>query len=198
MIHQFYHWLHVIHDGGTAAGWVGFLLLIIVNFIPVIPIPMIAAAVGAVFSLGPALLITWSGAALGAILKFLLERLLLQKHALKLLNHFAMTETVLAFLEKNGFAAVLITRLIPVFPSSLVNLAGAVARISISTFVWATLLGKLPVMMTFTFAGNQLRHHFWGSVALIGSYTVIVLIASMKLKNSLKRKKEERKRIDAS
>lgn len=196
MIHQLEHWLALIHDGGATAAWIGFFLLIVVNFIPVIPIPVIAAAVGAVFSFEPALLIAWGGASAGAILKFLIERTFLQKYALKLLSHFAMTEAVLAFLEKNGFLAVLVTRLIPVFPSSLVNLAGAVAKIPIQTFIWGTLLGKLPTMMTFTLAGNQLRHHLWSSVSLIVVYTAIVLVATLKLRAALKNKGDRVKPMD--
>lgn len=196
MIPQFHHWLILIHDGGSSAALIGFFLLIAVNFIPVIPIPVIAAALGAVFNFVPALLIAWGGASVGAILKFLLERLLLQKHALKLLSQFAMTESILAFLEKNGFLAVLVTRLIPVFPSSLVNLAGAVARISTRTFVIATLIGKFPTMVAFTLAGNQLRHHLWLSILLIGIYTLVVVAASLKLRTVLRNRTRQVESFD--
>jgi len=180
------HWLQLIHQGGVFAAGVGFVLLIVVNFIPVLPIPLIAATVGAVFDFWPALLIAWGGATAGAILKFWIERTFLQKQALRLLSHFAMTEVILNFLEKNGFLAVLATRLIPVFPSSIVNLAGAVARIPTRTFVWATVIGKLPTMMAFTLAGNELTHHPWTAVALIVIYGAVVVIASFKLRAALR------------
>lgn len=180
------HWLQLIHQGGLLAAVIGFVLLIVVNFVPVLPIPLIAATLGAVFDFWPALLVAWGGATAGAILKFWIERTFLQKHALKLLSHFAMTEVILNFLEKNGFLAVLVTRLIPVFPSSIVNLAGAVARIPTRTFVWATLIGKLPTMMAFTLAGNEFKHHPWTAAALIVIYGGVVVIASFKLRAALR------------
>ena len=183
---MFHHWLLLIHEGGTASAWVGFVLLIAVNFIPVIPIPVIAAALGAVFPFWIALVVAWSGASLGALFKFGLERVFLQKHALRWLRHFSMAAPLLVFLERNGFLAVLITRLIPVFPSSIVNLAGAVARIPSSTFIWATLIGKFPTMAAFTLAGNQAGQHPWLTGVWIVLYSVILWLVAVRLRRELR------------
>ena len=182
----FTHWTSVVAQGSATAAWYAFALLVAVNFIPVIPIPVIAAAAGAVFHFWVAFLVAWGGAAVGAILKFLLERVLLQRHLLKLSGRFRISQTVLAFLEQHGFTAILITRMIPVFPSSVINLAGAVAKIPIRTFVVATLMGKLPTMLAFTLAGSQLRRHLWTTVALVALYGALMVLAGWRLRLRLR------------
>ena len=153
---------------------IGFLLIVFVSFVPVLPIPLIAAAVGAVSPLIPAVLATWLGASFGALLKFFLERLVFLRPVNNYLSRYSYWRSLVRFVDRQGFYAVLITRLIPVFPSSVVNTAGAVTGVSVAAFVYATLLGKLPTMVVFTVAGSQVLHHFWRTVAWLSVYGVLI------------------------
>jgi len=191
-IHHWYGWIHhwygLIHQGGLFAAVVGFLLIVFVSFVPLLPIPLIAGAVGAVIPLVPAILSTWAGACVGALLKFFIERLLLRRPAQLWLRRYESWQGLVGFLDRNGFYAVLVTRLIPVFPSSLVNTAGAVTGISVRAFVFATLIGKLPTMVVFTVAGAQITTHFWRTMGWLSVYGVAVGLATWWLGRTLHRR----------
>jgi len=47
-------------------------------------------------------------------------------------------------------------RLIPLFPFSIVNLAGAFFGVSFSAFVWTTFIGMIPSVLVYTEAGRGL------------------------------------------
>ena len=170
------HWLAMIHQGGWAAGLIGFGLIIAVSFVPVLPIPMIAAAVGAVLPLGCAVVVTWSAATVGAWLKFFGVRFLFQKHALTMVQRYQRVAQVARLFERNAFLAILVLRLIPIFPSSIINVAAAVTRTPISTFTIATAVGKLPTMLVFTMAGNQLHAHGWTTVIIVAAYVLVITL----------------------
>lgn len=193
MFSSIHHWYILIQQGGLLAGAVGFGLIVIVSFVPLLPIPLIAGAVGAVIPLLPAVLSTWAGACVGALLKFFIERLVLRRPVQQWLRRYKMWQSLVDFLDRNGFYAVLTTRLIPVFPSSVVNTAGAVTGISVSAFVWATLLGKLPTMVVFTVAGAQIQTHFWRTMGWLSVYGVAVGLAMWWLGQVLRRKETDSK-----
>jgi uncharacterized membrane protein YdjX (TVP38/TMEM64 family) len=180
-----HHWLGLIAQGRDA-GMIGFWLIVFVSFVPILPIPVIAAAVGAVSNVWIAILVTWGAATVAAIAKFLLERWLLYDPATRLLKRMRGWEKIVAFVGKNGFFAVLLTRAIPFIPSSVINTAGALTGVGIWTFIWATALGKLPTMVVFTVAGNQLRHHLWLGIILLIAYLTLILAASWFVKRRLK------------
>jgi uncharacterized membrane protein YdjX (TVP38/TMEM64 family) len=57
----------------------------------------------------------------------------------------------------NAFSYLLFLRFVPVFPFWLVNLASALARISIKTFVLATFIGVIPLTAVYSFVGASLN-----------------------------------------
>ena len=59
-------------------------------------------------------------------------------------------------LERDGFSYLLALRLIPLFPFWLVNLAPALVRMPLRTFVGATLLGIVPGTFVFASVGAGL------------------------------------------
>ncbi|MEB1807401.1 MAG: VTT domain-containing protein [Bacillaceae bacterium] len=105
-----------------------------------------------VFSLIPFLLLTmfniwlfgflygylWSllGNILGSLLVFYLARYGLQLHAKKY-NHLTIKKKI----EENGFMVILMSRLIPIFPSSIINVVGGVSNIKAKDYILGTFIG---------------------------------------------------------
>lgn len=187
MFAQLHHWYLLISHGGWPAAAIGFGLIVFVSFIPVLPIPLIAAAVGAVDPLPLAVFSTWSAACAGALAKFFLERAILRRPVHRWLGRYRRWQTMVDYVEQNGFFAVLVTRLIPVFPSSVINTAGAVTGVSQWNFVWATLLGKIPVMVIFTIAGVEVTHHFWRTMTWLSLYGAAVGVGAWWVQAALSR-----------
>jgi uncharacterized membrane protein YdjX (TVP38/TMEM64 family) len=61
-------------------------------------------------------------------------------------------------MERSGFLYVLFGRLIPVIPSSLINMGAGVSKIRFRPFLFATLLGKFPIVFLESQITNYLLH----------------------------------------
>jgi uncharacterized membrane protein YdjX (TVP38/TMEM64 family) len=57
---------------------------------------------------------------------------------------------------QNAFSYLLFLRFVPLFPFWLVNIASALARIKLSTFIPATFIGIIPITLVFSFFGASL------------------------------------------
>jgi uncharacterized membrane protein YdjX (TVP38/TMEM64 family) len=177
--------LSLLQEDTVFSAVISFVLMIIIAFIPAIPIPVIAGAIGTAFGFWPALLISWGGSSLGAFLMFLVLRFLFRKKVLRYIEGNNRLKVILKLLETNGFLAVLTARLLPIFPSVIVNLGASVSHISTRTFFIATLVGKLPTMITFTMAGNQLENRTWTTLILVGLYCMIIAIVASKVRKRI-------------
>ena len=94
------------------------------------------------------------GATLGATLLFLAAR-----HALGgwlAQRAGPLMERIRPGLERDGFSYLLALRLLPLFPFWLVNLAPALVRMPLRTFLGATLIGILPGTFVFASIGAGL------------------------------------------
>ena len=180
------HFLSMLQEDTTVAAAISFFLMVVIAFIPAMPIPVIAGAIATTFGFWPALFISWGGSTIGALLMFCLSRFLFHKKVVRLSQGHQRLTGMLHLLEKNGFLAILIARIIPIFPSIVINLAASVSTISPRTFFMATLLGKLPTMITFTWAGNQVEESMWSTLVLVGLYSAILILVAKKVREKMK------------
>lgn len=94
------------------------------------------------------------GATIGGLLAFLSARFvvgdILQARYATQLARFN------AEIVASGKHYLLTLRLLPVFPFFLVNLLAGLSVVSISTFVWTTIVGIIPGTFVYAFAGKQL------------------------------------------
>ncbi|MGE0425077.1 MAG: TVP38/TMEM64 family protein [Reyranellaceae bacterium] len=63
---------------------------------------------------------------------------------------------VVAGFRGNGLSYLVFLRLVPLFPFTLVNVAAALARIPLQTFVFATLIGTIPSILIYASFGEML------------------------------------------
>lgn len=180
------HFLSLLQEGTIVSAVFSFVLMIVIAFIPAMPIPVITGAIGTAFGFWPALFISWGGSTIGAMLMFFVSRFLFHKKALSYAQGHKRITGMLHFLETNGFLAVLIARLVPIFPSIVINLAASVSTVSARTFFMATLIGKLPTMITFTLAGNQVEESTVGTLVLVVLYSAILVLVAKKVRERMK------------
>ncbi|MMZ58589.1 TVP38/TMEM64 family inner membrane protein YdjZ [compost metagenome] len=119
---------------------------------------------------------------MGAILMFLLSRFLFQKHTERYINRHRLSKHIFAFLSTHGFLSVLTVRLLPIFPSTLLNLVASISKIPVSSFCFGTILGKLPTMLAFTFAGQQWKQNPWIAFFFIGVYVLLLFWLTKKIR----------------
>ncbi|MFD2330117.1 TVP38/TMEM64 family protein [Cohnella sp. GCM10020058] len=131
------------------------LAAMLVALVPVIPYGVVGAVIGVKFGLVVGALINVAASTLAALIMFVLVRVFFASGAQKLLIRYKNIDRFTGYVDQHPFLAVLFARLIPIIPAQAVNIYAGVSRMSQKVFLLATIIGKIPVMITFTMVGDQ-------------------------------------------
>ena len=126
---------------GAYAPWafIGIYALATLIFIPKAILSIVA---GATFGLSLGLVYVLVGAVIGAIIAFLASRYLARESMGRLAGRHLVRLDVL--IAKNAFAGIVIARLIPVIPFTLINYVAGLTAIGLGIFTSASAIGMLP------------------------------------------------------
>jgi uncharacterized membrane protein YdjX (TVP38/TMEM64 family) len=111
---------------------------------------------GFLFGRGPGTLLIVVAATTGATLLLVAARYLFADAARGRLEKNPRAARLLAGFDQGAFNYLLFLRLVPVFPFWLVNLASAVTRIPVRTYIVGTAIGILPGSFVFANLGGSL------------------------------------------
>src|SRR3954453_2682011 len=136
--------LYLVKQGGTISIFISMLLVAICVFFPIIPFPVLAGMIGAVFGTAQGMVVSLTGAMAGTIVFFFLSRYGFRDFAQEKLMKYPKVQEYDEFLNKNSFVAILTCRLIPVIPAPVVNIICGLSHVKWLTFFTASLLGKIP------------------------------------------------------
>ncbi|KOS68674.1 hypothetical protein AEA09_09050 [Lysinibacillus contaminans] len=160
-----------------------FFIMAMLAFVPAVPIPLVAGIIGTTYPFPVALFISLGGTVFGSICMFFLCRYAFQRIALKQVQKWQRLDGFFQLLERNGFLAVLIGRLIPIMPSAAINAIAGVTEVRFRSFLLATTIGKFPTMMAFTLAGAQFEENQYLTGMMIVLYVLVIFLLGLKLKN---------------
>ena len=80
--------------------------------------------------------------------------------------------------ERHGFFTVLALRVVPVGPFSLINMIVGASNIRFRDFIWASVVGRIPGIITMTLFGaqleNTLREPAWASILLLALIVIVL------------------------
>lgn len=161
----------------------GFLIMSVLAFIPAVPIPLFASFIATNYPFIVALLISLGGTIFGSICMYYLARYTFQNYALRKITQWKSINGFFNLIERNGFLAILIARLIPIMPSAIINAIAGVSKIKFSSFFLATLFGKFPTMLAFTLAGSQFEQQKIITIIFVLLYLLVLFLLSSKLKH---------------
>ena len=111
---------------------------------------------GFLFGRGPGTLLIVVAATIGGTLLLVSARYLFADAARSRLEKNPRAARLLAGFDQGAFNYLLFLRLVPVFPFWLVNLASAVTRIPVRTYILGTAIGILPGSFVFANLGSSL------------------------------------------
>jgi uncharacterized membrane protein YdjX (TVP38/TMEM64 family) len=197
------HWMQEIQH----AGWKGYLMFIVlyaVCCIFFIPASFLTFAAGAVWGFwgGTALVLIGNG--LGSLLCLLITRYMFRGLAAKVFRRYKKLETIAGAVEHDGWKMVLLTRLSPIMPFSLINYALGLTKLSAWHFLVATEVGSIPAIAVYVYLGtvmgnlakirSDLHHGVWywtiQGVGLFMAVFVTVYVTRMASRSLKQRIKE--------
>lgn len=133
-----------------------FLLSVLLAAIPFIPFTLFAGLMGAKYGVMIGTFINWTGGLSAAILYFFLARIFFRSFFCHYVKQVKRIQRLHTMLEKNAFIAILLMRMIAVFPPPIVNIYTGISNIPFRTFLIATAFGLVPPMFIIAFSGQQI------------------------------------------
>ncbi len=166
--------LEIIKAGGSLAILVSTLLVAINVFFPIIPFPILAGTIGALFGTAQGLAITLAGSMAGTMGFFFLSRYGFREAAQNRLQNYPKISDFESLLNRHAFAAILISRMVPIIPAPVVNIGCGLSRVKWLTFFVASAIGKIPNVLLLSYAGASFTSNKWLSIGLYGAYMLIL------------------------
>jgi len=144
---------------GFLSIFIDLVIVMILHLFPVVPFVLIAGVNILLYGWISGFMLSLTGSLLGASLGFWLARTLGQGWAQPKVAKLGKWG---ALLRGNSFSVVLLSRLIPFLPSAAVNYAAGLSFMTFPSFLLASLLGKIPMIMWESWVGHDLwliSHH---------------------------------------
>ena len=167
-----------------------FALMVIQNSVPIAPLLLLVSINVTVLDFTFGFFWSWIASLAGASLAFLMSRYWFQDLFTKYVN-----DKVKRKIEEKGFWYVFLGRIIPVMPTSIINITAGGSTIRFATYFYATLLGNLIFIFLIALASIGLLTVEWEYAATV---TIIVLVAAIYLflrlrkRRHLKRSEQEK------
>lgn len=154
--------LQWINELGTA-GAIVFILFYSVATVAFLPGSLLTLGAGVVFGVLQGVVYVLMGATLGATLSFLIGRYLVRGWVAQRIAGRAKFQAIDEAVGREGFKIVLLTRLSPVFPFSLLNYGFGVTQVSLRDYVLGC-VGMIPGTVLYVYLGSLA-----GSLARVGT-----------------------------
>ena len=155
---------------------ISLLLSVGVAIVGVLPSVFITAANILFFGFWPGTLVSFAGEAVGAAVAFVLYRFGFKKKTQSGLQQFPKARRLIEATGREAFLLIVSLRLLPFVPSGLVTFAAAIGRVSITLFVIASSLGKLPALLIEVYSVYQVGSGSWQGKAILAIAAVALLV----------------------
>lgn len=166
----------LIDSLGAWAPLMAVAAMVIVSFLP-IPAETVAIANGMVFGRWHGFVLTWLGAMAGAIIAFCLARWL----GRGVINRILPKKTLERFetaTKRRGAPFLLLVRMIPLIPYTVVNYGSGLSPVRLRTYLWTSGVGMSPPIFAFVSIGALMTEQPWlGWVTLAAAAGLLLLLA---------------------
>lgn len=144
-----------IDQFGVFAPLVAFSLFTLQAMLPVFPYIILATAGGILFGFKLGFLLAWLGALTGACVAYWMCRLLGNTRFMQ--GYYSLMGYDARKLNGTmAFWTIVVTRILPVVPTPLINVAAALGGVSFPNFFASSALGKIPTALLYTGLGLAL------------------------------------------
>ncbi|HEY5704268.1 MAG TPA: TVP38/TMEM64 family protein [Terrimicrobiaceae bacterium] len=148
--------LHYSMEWIEQSGWIGvlwFVVLYTLTCVFFLPGSVLTIGAGAVYGFWFSTGLVTISSTVGAVVNFLTSRYLARNWMLRKLGHNAKFRALEKAVSAEGWRMILISRMSPIVPHSLVSYAAGLIRISFWRFTLASFIGFLPPSAAYTYVG---------------------------------------------
>ena len=153
-LEQAFGWI----ENNKQTAWLVFAIAYIAAIVLLLPASVFSLAAGYLFGVLQGWILVVITATIGATLSLVIGRSLLRDWVLKRARDMANFSKLDEAVSKKGFLIVLLTRLSPVFPFSLINYVYGVTKISVKDYTLATLIGIIPGSLLYIYIGSTMKN----------------------------------------
>jgi uncharacterized membrane protein YdjX (TVP38/TMEM64 family) len=160
---------------------IGALLVYAQTIVPFVPFILVAGVNVLLYPSPWGFVVNYVMACLGALTAFLFARYFGHDKATAKLSRYPLALQFNKQMERSGFFYVLIGRLIPVVPSSLINLGAGITKVTFRQFLFGTLIGKFPMVFLESQITNYLLHfkHYRGRLLLLAIFAALIVLGNL-------------------
>jgi uncharacterized membrane protein YdjX (TVP38/TMEM64 family) len=159
------------------------LINVVIAILGVVPSVFVTAANVLFFGFWQGTAISFAGESIGAFVSFILFRKGFKKKVGTTLQKYPAAKKLLHAEGKEAFLAIVSLRLLPFVPSGIVTFAAAVGSVSLTLFVVASSLGKIPALLIEAYAAYQVTEFGWqGKLILFVTGIYLLYLVYKKLK----------------
>ena len=180
MLEDFQLWV----QGLGPLGYVVYVLVYAFSCVLLIPASALTLGAGALFGFAAGSLVVLAGATLGAIAAFLLARTVLRHRVERKVASSPRLAAIDRAIALEGTKLMLLMRVSGFPPFTWINYALGLTGVSLRTYAWTTVVGMIPGILAFTYAGAAGAAAVTGrgnrallAATAVGAIVVIVYIA---------------------
>jgi len=138
-------------------GWIGivaYILIYIAACVFLLPGSVLTLGAGVVFGVVKGSVIVSIASTLGATIAFLTGRYIARSWVVRQIEKRPFFQAIDEAISAEGWKIVLLTRLSPIFPFSLMNYALGLTRVKVKDYVLASWIGMLPWTVMYVYIGS--------------------------------------------
>lgn len=150
-------------------------LAMLESLIPALPLVLIVILNVNIYGLWVGFFTSYLGTMLGATVMFLLYRTISFYGLHEKLHKFKSTDKIIAWVNRQNMAVIIVLSMLPSTPSSFMNLAFGLAQYSKRKYLISIAIGKIVMIGLFAFFGSVFQaqeNQIW--IYLIGGITLVL------------------------
>ncbi|WP_159886149.1 TVP38/TMEM64 family protein [Paenibacillus puerhi] len=170
----------------------GLVLPFLKSFVPPLPTLVIVGVNAAVYGLWLGFLYSWLGIVAGCVTTFWILRGIAGHRIAQRWARKPKVAKAMAWIRRNAFSYVFLLSISPVGPFVVINVAAAVARMPLRSFILAIALGKAVMVFAVSYIGHDPERYFENPLQLlyIAGFIVVSLLISRRIEARFARAEE--------
>ncbi|MEK8132498.1 TVP38/TMEM64 family protein [Paenibacillus filicis] len=155
----------------------GLVVPFLKSFIPPLPTLVIIGVNAAVYGLWLGFLYSWLGIVAGCVTTFWILRKIAGHRLVQRWSRKPKVAKAMAWIRRNAFSYVFLLSLSPVGPFVVINMAAAIARMPMRSFLLAIALGKAVMVFAVSYIGHDPERYIRNPLHLL--YIVLFVAVSL-------------------